>query len=269
MQGVGFFLGHHKSGTRYIGLVVQGLCEHLGISFSDLNNPKWFGFDVAQGLPDSRPHFVKYMNADYKYVRDIAALRAFHVVRDPRDLAISAYFSHLHSHSTDWWPELAEHRETLRRLDFDDGLLADLDFTDQLVTDGFPITVFPAMNSWNYDDPRILELRFEDIVRNPTACFVRALSFVGFIDATDPDHLACLKRQVGNYSFRRMSGGRPPGQTDDRHHYRSGTPGEWRSRLKPVHLRWFEERYPALLARFDCVGATGSIQQETAPAKAD
>jgi len=251
MQGLGFFLGHHKSGTRYIGLIFEEFCEHLGIDFHEVNNPKWFGYDIEEKLPASRPICAKYMNANYRYVENLKDFRGFHVIRDPRDLAVSAYFSHLHSHSTQCWPELAEHRERLCALDFDEGLLADMDFTDQLVTDGFPITVFPAMDQWKYDDPRILELRFEDVVRDPLEYFARAFAFVGVLDPANRDHRECLEHLVRDYSFRHMSGGRERGQANDRHHYRSGTPGEWRSRFKPVHLRWFEDRYPALLARFE------------------
>jgi hypothetical protein len=251
MEGLGFFLGHHKSGTRYIGLIFEEFCEQFDIDFHEINNPKWFGYDIERKLPDHRPICAKYMNAKYRYVETLRDFRGFHVIRDPRDLAVSAYFSHLHSHSTRDWPELVEHREKLRALDFDDGLLADMEFTDQLVTDGFPITVFPAMDQWNYDDPRILEMRFEDVVRDPLAHLTKAFAFIGLFDPASSDHRECLERLVRDYSFKHMSGGREPGQADDRHHYRSGVPGEGRSRLKPVHLRWFEDRYPALLARFD------------------
>lgn len=251
MDGLGFFLGHHKSGTRYIGLIFEEYCDQVGIDFHEINNPKWFGYDIEKKLPDSRPICAKYMNANYRYVENIENLRAFHVIRDPRDLAVSAYFSHLHSHSTQSWPELAEHRDKLRALDFDDGLLADMDFTDQLMTDGFPIAVFAAMDQWNYDDPRILELRFEDFVLDPLGYFARAFAFIGLIDPADKAHNERLERLVQDYSFKRMSGGRERGEADDQHHYRHGVPGEWRTRLKPVHLRWFEERYPALLARFE------------------
>lgn len=246
-----FFLGHHKSGTRYIGSVLENMCHFVLTNYAELNNPKWFGFDVINSLQTKRPLFVKYMNANYEYIKDIGEFRAFHVIRDPRDLAISAYFSHRYSHSTDWWPELAPHRERLSRLDFAGGLLADMEFTDELPTDGFPITVFPAMDRWNYADERILELHFEDFVRAPIECFIQAFTFIGLIDRDTQAHLDRIEQLVQRYAFEKVSGGRRRGETDDRHHYRSGTPGEWRNRLEPIHLRWFEKRYPELLRRFD------------------
>jgi hypothetical protein len=249
-NGLRFFLGHHKSGTRYIGLVMEGMCKFNGSCYAELNNPKWFDHDILRALPDGRPLYVKYMNADYRYIGDIPDFRAFHVIRDPRDLAISAYYSHLYSHSTDWWPELAEHRGVIQDLAFQPGLMRDMQFTDQLPTDGFPITVFPAMAAWDYDDPRIIELTFDDLVADPLSFFVTAFSFIGLIDASSDRQRDHLRELIDTYSFEKMSGGRRRGETDPRHHYRSGSPGEWRTRLPRRHQAWFQERYPALLRRF-------------------
>ena len=244
-----FFFGHHKSGTRYIGRIMERFCEYIDVQYAPINNPKWFGFDLGAALPQGCACFVNYMNADYRYVEPLDGFRGFHLVRDPRDLALSAYFSHLHSHSADWWPELVEHRKKLRALDFTQGVLADLEFTDSLTTDGFPIAVFPSMDQWNYDDPRIMEIKFEDLIAAPQAILTSAFDHLGLLDADRQSRLAILADCIADNAFERLSGGRLRGQTDDRHHYRAGTPGEWRGRLEEPHLRWFEDRHPDLLVR--------------------
>jgi len=74
------------------------------------------------------------------------------VIRDPRDMIVSGYFSHLKSHSEQDWPELTEHRKRLQSLSKEDGLLAELDFSRQFLDD---------LATWSYSDPNILELRFD------------------------------------------------------------------------------------------------------------
>jgi len=243
-----FVLGHHKGGTRYVGRIVERLAGAWGLAYRTLNNPKWFGFDVRAALKDAERPFVNYMNADYAYLERAGPYRGVHIVRDPRDIALSAYFSHLYSHSTDWWPELVAHRRRLEALAFSDGLLLDLEFTERLVTDGFPITVFPAMERWNYHDPDILELRFESIIASPFVELSAALEHLGLLDEDRDRRLQDLHEAIEQNSFAILSGGRRIGEVDDRHHYRSGTPGEWRSRLEPSHIEWFR-RYAPLLRR--------------------
>lgn len=57
-----------------------------------------------------------YVNAEIGSVRPLRDYRGFHVIRDPRDVGVSGYFSHLHSHPIGDWYELAEHRRELQSL---------------------------------------------------------------------------------------------------------------------------------------------------------
>jgi hypothetical protein len=220
------------------------------MSYVALNNPKWFGFDIAAALPKNKPPlFVNYMNADYRYLAAVDDFVGIHVVRDPRDIGLSAYFSHLYSHSTDWWPELADHRQRLEGLNFTDGLLADLAFTETLVTDGFPITVFPAMDQWNYHDPRIMEIKFETLVTSPLEVLSDAFGHLGLLSQDREPRLEILRELVEANAFEKLSGGRRVGRKDNQHHYRSGLAGEWRQHFEPPHRAWFKERYQGLLTQ--------------------
>lgn len=249
MAKIPFFLGHHKSGTRYIGNIMEAFCRNVGMPYIPINNPKWFGFDLSARIPVVPTPFVNYMNADYKYIRAFPGFRAFHVIRDPRDLAISAYYSHRYSHSTQWWPELVAHRRRLETLSFEDGLLDDLAFTDALPTDGFPITVFPAMDRWNYDDPDIMEVKFEQLIAKPLETLTRAFAYVGLLDSDRIERLRVLKEAVEDNRFEKLSGGRTIGEENERHHYRGGRSGESRWRFGDVHKDWFRQNYPRLLVR--------------------
>jgi hypothetical protein len=250
MQKIHLFLGHHKGGTRYVGNIIQDFGVRTGVCTIPLSNPKWFQFDLRSAIEGlGRPALINYMNADYAFVRRLTRYRAFHIVRDPRDMAVSAYYSHLYSHSTEWWPELKDHRDRLRKLNFCDGLICDMEFTDTLPTDGYAIGVFNRINSWRFDDPNILELKFEHLISSPLETLYDAFRFVGLLGDEPSERMSALQAAIEANSFERLSGGRQAGQRDDHHHYRSGRPGEWRTAFQSVHVNWFKSRYPGILPR--------------------
>ena len=202
-------------------------------------------------LRDAPDGFVAFWTADRGYAEGLAEHRAVHVVRDPRDIVVSAYFSHLHSHSTDLWPELAAHRERLRSMPKTEGLMLEIEFrTEQLA----------AMRDWDYGQEHVLEMRFEELVRGPYASFLRMLTFLDLLDEREPGgprrladgavaalrsvesrllagesvlprpgriSVERLARCVFEHDFSRKSGGRGVGEEDVRSHYRKGVPGDW------------------------------------------
>ena len=84
------------------------------------------------------------------------------------------------------------------------------------------------MDQWNYDDQRIMEIKFEHLISAPQAILGSAFDHLGLLDADRQSRLAILADCIADNAFERLSGGRLRGQTDDRHHYRAGIPGEWR-----------------------------------------
>jgi hypothetical protein len=89
-------------------------------------NPHQFSNGLREFVEHNRIDFIAYGQADIKYIRALAELRGFHVIRDPRDMAVSAYFSHLYSHPTADWPELIKHRKILQSLSKREGLLLEI-----------------------------------------------------------------------------------------------------------------------------------------------
>jgi hypothetical protein len=64
------------------------------------------------------------------------------VIRDPKDAIVSAYFSHRNTH---WFPDYNDwqrHQERLRRLSFDDGLMAEIEFSHRYLN---------QLASWDFD----------------------------------------------------------------------------------------------------------------------
>ena len=89
------------------------------------------------------------------------------MIRDPRDVVVSGYYSHRHSHPLGSWVELAEHRRRLQAVTPEEGLLLEIDFSARLRTEGIDLEPFRSLSQWDYARDDILELRYEEIVERP------------------------------------------------------------------------------------------------------
>ena len=54
--------------------------------------------------------------------------------------------------------------------------------------------------------------------------------------------------QLRANGFGAKAEGREPGEVDVTSHYRSGTPGDWRTHFTDDHVKRFQAAYPTLLA---------------------
>ncbi len=92
-------------------------------------------------------------------------------MRDPRDIIVSAYFSHLKTHSTDTWPELIAYRKKLQQCDQETGLFHEIAFRKEQ---------FDEMRSWkDFHGDNIMQVRMEDVT---SRTYQSMLSIVGFWD---------------------------------------------------------------------------------------
>lgn len=168
------YFGHHKCASQWLAAVVRDVCARTGL--------REVGMSRIEDSPDvssltefvarTRPDFLLYLNADFREVAGLGPLRGFHVVRDPRDVVVSAYFSHLHSHPLDTWPGLDEHRRRLQALDRREGLLLEMDFSRR---------VLEEMDSFRAGRPDVLEVRLEDLVDAPEQRLVEIMAFLGLV----------------------------------------------------------------------------------------
>jgi hypothetical protein len=156
--------------------------------------------------------------------------KAFFVMRDPRDVLISWYFSIKCSHGL--LGEIERIRGDLASLSEADGLLYSIDF---LADYG----LFAAQRSWasaSARDPNVLLVRHEDLTA-PTNLPSVAQMF-DHCDIRMPQTV--LEELLDAYSFEKLSG-RKPGQEDPSAHYRKGVPGDWRNHFNDrIQLRFSE-----------------------------
>ncbi len=285
-QGMSFplrvFFGHHKCATGWIDNILMEVCFHMGIHFHMAHLPAHFEpyGGLTQLVNKKKIDFVAYTNADADYLLDFKFYRGFHVVRDPRDVLVSAYYSHLHSHSTKNWPILEAHRERLVNASKEEGLFHEMDFSQP---------EFEEMLKWDYNQANVIEIRMEDLTAYPLEMFMKIGRFLEILDESDPGYFESVSNTIqykmnrlnvkgrrfmpGNLpmfpvprrqrhripptllekiiemkSFKGMTGGRKKGQENVKNHFRKGVAGDWRNHLNEEHIAAFREKYnPVLL----------------------
>ena len=279
------YFGHHKCASQYIKAVFLQTTALLGLASSRVD---YLSAELPLEYHTREPYIslvaehrarllndpasvVCLTNADSQAVELLeqrGGYRGFHVIRDPRDVLVSAYFSHLYSHPIrpdGGW--IAEFRRQLEAAaDIEHGLQLEMDFN---------ATIFASMQNWDYANPRILETRYERLMIDPVAEFARIFNFLGFdtprlgmvtlaamaldswrlqrlkqprpVRSTLPE--LALRRIVRRNAFERLTKGRQPGQENMRHHYRKGVSGDWRTYFTPGLKTRFKDRYGNLLLR--------------------
>jgi len=271
------YFGHHKCASTWIESICESVCHELGIKFKIVYEAKDVDYDLQTYVKDNGIEFLAFANADYEQVNKLGPnVKAFHVVRDPRDIIVSAYYSHLKTHPTHAWPELVQYRKELESLDKDTGLLREIAFRKEQ---------FKEMSSWPNvaNTTNILEIKMEDLTASPYDGFIDIFEFLGLVknEEFNPSlrakHLISkvfrkieskvsvnlpvaelqqlpAERLLGivwEYSFKRISGGRKKGEVDKNSHYRKGISGDWVNELNSEHIEEIRDKYNAVIMKYD------------------
>ena len=277
------FFGHHKCATGWIDNILREICLHMGISFKIVHQPYSFEkYGTLGPLPKAEGiQFLSYINTNIQYTQDLSIYKGFHVVRDPRDIVVSAYFSHLHSLKAPTWNELNDLRDKLQKLPKEEGLFFELDYLG---------TQFNEMSEWDYEQDHILELKMEEISADPAASFEKILTFLDMYDERDlgglrkklhrmrlqmnrlnhkgrrymPGNLPmfpvpkrplhkmptyAIEEITEKLSFKKLAGGRKKGQENIKSHYRKGVHGDWKNHFNQEHIEYFKVHYNDLLIK--------------------
>lgn len=247
------FFGHHKCMSQYVTHILEDIgratnlrvrvesdCQKMPDDYH-LTHPNyyWRWKMMADFMRDLQWDILVHLNADQPLLELLSDVeyRACHVIRDPRDVIVSAYFSHMYSHMADANinPWLVEQRERLLRLGREDGILSELDHCYNYIYNYV---------EWNYDNGHIFETSFETIVENPGEIVLKALQFMGFDLSTTE-----LSQIIEKHSFENKSGGRPRGKEQQTAHYRKGIVGDWQNYFTPKIKRRFKEQFGEAVIR--------------------
>jgi len=221
------YFGDHRCASTWLLTVTNEICNYINVPFSQYH--EWLNMTNRRST-----NFVVDINADWEHRLEIGRLRGFHVIRDPRDIVVSAYFSHKYSHPSGEW--LDKQRNLLQTVELDDGIRASIDFRRNQ---------FQRMLAWNYDDADIYETRYEMLIERPIDIMKDIYMFLGLFP--EPLNEKMLETVLDKYRFDKISGGRTRGEEDTHHHYRKGIAGDWRNHFNDANKEYFKELFNDLL----------------------
>jgi hypothetical protein len=227
-------VSHHKVGTVWFSRILESMALHYGLRIGTVGARFPFepGADIYQYLHSRNFNRARLEGTPF---------RGSHMIRDPRDVVVSAY--HYHRWTDEAWvhrprEELGgrSYQEHLNAVDLHEGLLAEIHRS-------LEITIVD-MGRWDYDQDEFLELRYEDVIADEAAAFESLFEHWGLSDEAS----AIARQAVEDASFRKQAG-RKVGEAADRSHLRSGEPGEWRTTFAPEHVALFKEVAGDVLVR--------------------
>jgi hypothetical protein len=277
------FFGHHKCATGWISGIVREICFHLGGHLRIVPSARHIRPRSSLGafVEEEGVDVLAYTNAAIEHARALPPHRGFHVVRDPRDVLVSAYFSHRYSHPAGQWPALQAHREKLKSLSKKEGLFREMEFSRG---------VFEQMQRWDYEQEHVLEVKLEELSAHPRERFMEIARFLGLLDEKEVSKAAgwkgavqmrlnrlnqrgrrfmpgrlpmfpvpqrrlpaitapMLRTILHRKRFEKMAGGREKGEEDVTSHYRKGQPGDWKNHFDDELAARFKDEYNDVLLK--------------------
>ena len=235
------FFGHHKCATTWVLAIVQNAAENLGLTWGFVHDTSSFN-DFLKN--DQHQDFLIDVNAVSSHLELLPEFVGFHLIRDPRDIVVSGYYSHLYSHPEGDW--LGDHRAQLKKASKEEGLFLEMEFAKWN---------FNCLATWDYSNKKILELKMEDLIGNPYEIMVGAFKFLGLVaddevvEKGKALEVAEMRGILYDHRFSKKSGGRPPGQEDEKHHYRKGIAGDWENHFSEAHKEFFKENFNDILLK--------------------
>lgn len=175
------------------------------------------------------PLYMDYNS--YNSIPKPGSYKTFCIIRDPRDIIVSWYFSVKYSHPL--MGKIPQHREILHQRSLSQGLIYCIEYLK-----GFGL--FESLKSWVNlpgNAYHIRVFRFEDIVNVDRQLAVITELFSHCQISLDTDETGSL---LDKYHFQRMQK-KKSGKYSKVSHYRKGVPGEWKEYFDEKVTEAFEK----------------------------
>ena len=160
----------------WLNTLCGAVCQRLGLRFAAVYNEDEFERDLQRWAREQGVNFLAFGNTDSNWCRSLPPQRAFHVVRDRAGYRRLRLLLAPEVHSTSAWPELVAHREKLRQLGREDGLLVEIRFRQRS---------FNQLAAWDYDQPHFLEVRCGGLATRSHDLLLAIFGHLGLIGEAD------------------------------------------------------------------------------------
>lgn len=260
------YFGHARSASTWITWIVERLCSRMGQHYGTFYGRILDRYETVDNFIEQKNlDFLLFPEGNIEKANSISRdYRGFHVIRDPRDMLVSGYFYFKKGHSTEGNPRMDEFQAEVANLNGEGLMLKTLEFFRPY---------FNNLRTWEYDNPNILEIKYESLILDPVNQFKLIFDHLGLLTNTPcPSQLQVFVNRIYNrgyipfsfryekfcekeiqgvvnrYDFQKMSkldkkrkAGTP--------HYRKGKARVWQDHLSEEMLKVFNEMYPDLLIK--------------------
>jgi len=194
-------------------------------------NPYAGPFEEDLLVPDNTlVHCVHCMQEDFEGKHTLNDYKGAILIRDPREVVVSSYFSWKFSHG------VHEHRKTVLSLDKIEGMKFVI---DKLRED----RQIECMHSWccaELDD-RWKLYRYEDLFKSNETQIPGLRSILDHFDTKcDPGQ---LNKLLAKYSYEKLSSNRKRGDMDKQSHHRDCLPDTWKKEMPAEVLEYLYSIY--------------------------
>lgn len=241
---------YHKCLTVYYINVMREFSKLHDLKYRHFNSEKE---KFIEELNRSELDVLSLNNKNIN-LESLGEYRGSHFVRDPRDLVISGYYYHQWCPESwclndefywkqitddplfkkyfpyvDQWPNGISYQDFIKTLGLEQGLVLEMIWrTGQ----------FRNMAEWDYENPHMLEIKYEDLVGEEAAAFARIYDHYGLNPEWKSDWMALADR------FSRKNK-----KLGEKVHARDGSNRQWERVFSPEIRQEFKERYGALLVK--------------------
>lgn len=266
------FFGHHKCASQWSTLIIERLCNELGwklvIAYQETIDKHG---SLAQLIKDESPEFLIIPESRQSRVSEInIPFKGFHIIRDPRDIIVSCYFSHKTTHKVKQQIPTAEHKQKLNELPFEEGMDYEISVSKVFIEN---------LYSWDFSDDRIFETKFDEVTKDPKISFANILVFLEVIKPGKGHpsigliafynrvmrrvrlHTLCIKMKYSTRSrlqrilkelnFGNLQKGPRKSLGDTTDHYRTGRSGDFRNHLTKEQEDRLLSYFPGILQKMN------------------
>jgi len=244
------FFGHHKCASTWMKKIFYQIGFSTGLPVSYGNKPNKSLLIIPNATVETQSIYDDYLG--------------IHVIRDPRDIVVSGYFSHLKTHDENF-STIKDLRSKLTTSTMEEGLFHEMDFLEFF---------FNSMYNWDYSNPKIKEEKFEVItkadydympifdflnlkdnnksVSNRAKLLLNKLHIRGLMPVRS-ESVSLDEKQIHDLwehcSFKNITKGRKKGVEDTNSHFRKGTSGDWKNHFTDEHKEYFKKKFDDITVR--------------------
>ena len=225
---------HHKTGTVWMATVFKAIAADLGATYVDYWAEK---AQVEEAL--KRPFVLFNYDSDFRGHSQLLSrddVRILHLIRDPRDVLISAMHYHRRADES-WLHEPVPGYDNItyqRRLNAFETRYEQYVFEMENSTD----STLRDMQGWQYGRSNCFEARYEELRQDTQmAYWSKIIDFLGF----EPHEQAICRQRFWQHSLFGNLSGRA------HRHVRSGDVAQWKREFTPELAQAFRWKFPKVL----------------------